>query len=355
LPRKGLQSYKVWMKIVELPLDSLDLRYTGLRARRPVLEKRLVASLGEAGQQSPVFVVPAGEAGRYVVIDGHKRVRALIKLRADVVRAAVWEMPAVEALVTAYQMASGAGWNAVEEGWLAWELVRVSGLSTSEAGRRLDRSKAWVCGRVGLVESLPEAVLEGVRCGRIGAYTATRYLLPFARANAADCENLAGKMLQDGFRSREVEILCRYYNSAGREGRRRMLEDPARFLKVLEAAKHGNTGNLGPAAGRCLKNLELIGNISLGMARSLPAAAGYDAGEGARERLRSAWLRACERWRLFEKTAAAVFEVRTEPAAAGEKAENDQEVITHAGQSNTDRDIGLGGEGPQPARDYAGA
>lgn len=340
---------------MELPLDSLDLRYTGLRARRPVLEKRLVASLGEAGQQSPVVVVPAGEAGRYVVIDGHKRVRALIKLRADVVLAAVWEMSAVEALVTAYQMASGAGWNAVEEGWLAWELVRVARLSTSEAGRRLNRSKAWVCGRVGLVESLPEAVLEGVRSGKIGAYTATRYLLPFARANAADCESLAGKMMQDGFRSREVEVLCRYYGSAGREGRRRMLEDPARFLKVMEATKLGDAGNLGPAAGRCLKNLELIGNVSLGMARSLPAAAGYDAGEGTRERLRMAWVRARERWRLLEKTAAAVFEVRAESVAAGKNVENTQEVINHAGQSNENCDFDFGGEGAQPARDYAGA
>ena len=355
MPRKGRQSYKVGMKIVELPLDSLDLRYTGLRARRPALEKRLVASLGEAGQQSPVVVVPAGEAGRYVVIDGHKRVRALIKLRADVVRAAVWEMPAVEALVTAYQMASGAGWNAVEEGWLAWELVRVAGLSTSEAGRRLDCSKAWVSGRLGLVGSLPEAVLEGVRLGKIGAYTATRYLLPFARANAADCENLAGKMMVEGFRSREVEALCRYYNSASREGRRRMLEDPSRFLKVLEAAKLGNTGNLCPAAGRCLKNLELIGNVSLGMARSLPAAAGYDAGEGTRELLRMAWVRARERWRLLEKTAAAVFEVREESVSDGRNPENRQEVIDHAGQSNADGDFIAGGERPQPTGDSASA
>ena len=355
LPRRERQSYKVGMKIVELPLDSLDLRYTGLRARRPVLEKRLMASLGEAGQQSPVIVVPAGEAGRYVVIDGHKRIRALIKLRADVVRAAVWEMSAVEALMTAYQLASGAGWNAVEEGWLAWELVRVAGLSTLEAGRRLDRSKAWVCGRVGLVESLPEAVLEGVRSGRIGAYTATRYLLPFARANATDCESLAEKMMTEGFRSREVETLCRYYGSANREGRRRMLEDPARFLKVLAATKLGNAGNLGPAAGRCLKNLELIGNISLGMARSLPAAAGYDAGEGARERLRTAWLRTQERWQLLEKAAAAVFEVQAESVAAGRNAETSREVIDHAGQSNANGDFSAGGERPQPAGDSANA
>ena len=343
------------MKIVELPLDLLDLCYTGLRARRPVLEKRMMASLGEAGQQSPVIVVPAGEAGHYVVIDGHKRVRALIKLRADVVRAAVWEMSAVEALVTAYQMASGAGWNAVEEGWLAWELVRCAGLSESAAGQRLDRSKAWVCGRLGLVESLPEAVLEGVRSGKIGAYTATRHLLPFARANAADCENLAEKMMKERFRSREVEALCRYYGTASRGGKRRMLEDPARFLKVLEAAKLGNAGGLGPAAGRCLKNLELIGSVSLCMARSLPAAAGYDAGEGTRERLRTAWERAREHWRLLEKTAAAVFEVRAESVAAGKNAENCQEVIDHAGQSNENCDFSAGGERAQPARDYAGA
>lgn len=355
MPCRERQSYKVGMKIVELPLDSLDLCYTGLRARRPVVEKRLMGSLGEVGQQSPVVVVSAGGGGRYVVIDGHKRVRALIKLRADVVRAAVWEMSAVEALVTAYQMASGAGWNAVEEGWLARELVRGAGLSASEAGRRLDRSKAWVCGRLGLVESLPEAVLEGVRSGKIGAYTATRHLLPFARANAADCENLAEKMMKEGFCSREVEALCRYYGTASREGRRRMLEDPARFLKVLAAAKFGNDGSLGAAAGRCLKNLELIGNISLGMARSLPEAAGYDAGEGTRERLRMAWLRTQERWELFEKAAAAVFAVQAESVAAGRNTKNSQEVIHHAGQSNADGDFGAGGERPQPAGDSASA
>ena len=101
------------MQIAELPLESLDLTYAKLRVLRPGLERRLLSSLGEAGQKSPVVVVAASEAGRYVVIDGHKRVRALTRLKADVVKAAVWEMSAVEALVAAYQMASGCGWNAV--------------------------------------------------------------------------------------------------------------------------------------------------------------------------------------------------------------------------------------------------
>lgn len=320
------------MRIVELPLNSLDLRYAGLRVRRPMVEKRLMASMEEAGQQSPVIVVRGGEPGRYVLIEGRKRVRALKRLKADTVKAAVWEMAAADALVAAYQLQDGTGWNALEEGWLVWELVRGVGLSLGEVGGRLERSKAWVSGRLGLVDSLPEAVLEGVRSGKIGAYTATRHLLPFARANGADCEILAGKIAEHGLCSREVETLWRYYGSASREGRRRMLEDPARFLKALEAAKDVEAGSLGPVAGRCVKNLELIGNLSLGLARSLPEAGGYDAAEGTRERLKRAWARARERWGLLEKTAACVFEVK---ASGGEQRKAvvacGQEASVHAG------------------------
>ena len=101
------------MNIVEVDLGSLDLRYAKLRAKRPTLEKRLMASLEEAGQQSPVIVVAAEKPGRWVLIEGRKRVWALKRLKAE--------------------------------------------------------------------------ALEGVLNGKIGAYVATRYLLPFARANASDC------------------------------------------------------------------------------------------------------------------------------------------------------------------------
>jgi len=195
------------MKIVEVEIDSLDLRYGKLRARRPAVEKRLMASIEEAGQQSPVIVVAGEKPGHWVLIEGRKRVRALKRLKAEAVNAVVWELAPVEALIAAYQLQDGTGYNALEEGWLVWELVRGDGLSLAEVGRRLERSKAWVSGRLGLVEGLPERVLEGVSSGKIGAYVATRYLLPFARANASDCEKLAEKIVEHEFRSREVEAL----------------------------------------------------------------------------------------------------------------------------------------------------
>jgi hypothetical protein len=248
------------------------------------------------------------------------------------VKAAVWEMSAVDALVTAYQAACGSGWNAVEEGGLVWELVREAGLSESEAGRRLERSKGWVSGRLGLVESLPEAVMEGVRGGKIGAYTATRHLLPFARANALDCESLAARIMENGFGSRQVETLCRYYGSAGREGRRRMLEDPARFLKALASTRRQDAGILGADEARCLKNLDLIGNVSLGLARNLPVVAGSDTAEGARERLKPAWELARRRWDELSKTAAAVFmTLAARPAFDGGADRGHGEEASHAG------------------------
>ena len=120
----------------------MDLKYERLSARRPGAEKRLLASLSETGQQSPVIVVAGGEAGRYVVVDGHKRVRALKRLKADVARVAVWEMDEATALATAYQLGQGRR-DAFEEGWLVVELHRVGGWSLGDVGI------VWVEARAG--------------------------------------------------------------------------------------------------------------------------------------------------------------------------------------------------------------
>jgi ParB-like chromosome segregation protein Spo0J len=63
---------------VELELHQLELRYEGIRKRAPVAERQLVGSLAEIGQQLPIIVV--GEAERFILIDGYKRVRALKRL-----------------------------------------------------------------------------------------------------------------------------------------------------------------------------------------------------------------------------------------------------------------------------------
>ena len=71
-----------------------------LRVRRPERQRRLLASLATAGQQTPIIVVAVAERpDRYLVIDGYQRLAALQQLGRDTVEALVWPLSEAEALV----------------------------------------------------------------------------------------------------------------------------------------------------------------------------------------------------------------------------------------------------------------
>ena len=66
---------------MQLEFHQLERRWEHLRVCHPARQRRLLASLVEAGQQTPIVVVAAeGQADRYVVIDGYKRIAALEQL-----------------------------------------------------------------------------------------------------------------------------------------------------------------------------------------------------------------------------------------------------------------------------------
>ena len=78
---------------MQLEFHQLERRWEHLRVRDPQRQRRLLASLADSGQQVPIVVVAAeGQADRYVVIDGYKRIAALEQLGRDTVEAVVWPM-----------------------------------------------------------------------------------------------------------------------------------------------------------------------------------------------------------------------------------------------------------------------
>jgi ParB family chromosome partitioning protein len=101
---------------MNLEHHQLEIRYEDLRVRRPSKERQVLSSLATHGQQVPIVVVSAGEDGRYVVVDGHKRLRALKKLGQDVVQATVWDMGEAEALLLVRAMRSSESESALEQG-----------------------------------------------------------------------------------------------------------------------------------------------------------------------------------------------------------------------------------------------
>ena len=128
---------------MDLEFHQLDLRYERLRRRNPRRERLLLASVAETGQQLPVVVVEGGDEGRWVLIDGYKRVRALRRLARDTVRATAWVVSEAEALLLDRLMRTAESEGALEQGWLLRELHQRFGFSCEELARRFDKSKSW--------------------------------------------------------------------------------------------------------------------------------------------------------------------------------------------------------------------
>lgn len=242
---------------MDLELHQLDLRYESLRARCPAREARLLAALAEAGQQTPIVVVAApGQPERYVVIDGFRRLRALRRLGQDVVRATVWALGEIEALLLARSLRTGEGDTAIEQAWLVQMLASSFSLSHEAVARALGRSASWVSRRLALVVELPEAVQEQVRRGAIGAYAAMRCLVPMARATRADCEALATAIAGRTLSSREVGRLYEAWRDATPVVRRRIIANPWLYLKVRRQTTTSGGATACPSAA-LLADLEI--------------------------------------------------------------------------------------------------
>lgn len=244
---------------MDLEFHQLDLRHEGLRVRRPEKERRLLGSLSEVGQQVPIVVIPAAEPGRYLVIDGYKRLRALRRLRLDTVRATLWDLNEAEALLLLHSQRAEEAETAIEQAWLLVALQE-GGMAPAELSLRFSRSPSWVSRRLGLVKELPVSVQERVREGRISSHAAMKYLLPMARANRGDCEALAVTVAREKLTTREVSDLYAAWRDAPPRRRRSILEDPLLFLKARrELAQEPVSAN--PARG-VLRDLEVVGALA---------------------------------------------------------------------------------------------
>src|SRR6202158_1256198 len=177
---------------MQVEFHQLDRHWEHLRVRHPARQRRLLASLAESGQQTPIVVVAAeGQADRYVVIDGYKRIAALEQLGRDTGEAVVWPMSEGAAGPLDRSLRLSEHETALEVGWLLAELEQRFGYGLDELARRFDRSVSWVSRRLALAEVLPEAIQQQGREGKNLAQVAMKFLVPVARQSLEDCQRMA--------------------------------------------------------------------------------------------------------------------------------------------------------------------
>src|SRR3981081_3472708 len=217
---------------MQLEFHQLDRRWEHLRVRHPARQRRLLASLADSGQQTPVVVVAAeGQADRYVVIAGYKRIAALEQLGRDTVQAVVWPMSEAAAVLLDRSLRLSDNETALEVGWLLAEMEQRFGYGLDELARRFDRSVSWVSRRLALVELLPEAIQQQVRDGKLAAQVAMKYLVPVARVNADDCTRMAAAFVTHRCDTRQAGQLYEAWRKGTRVVRERILAAPELLLK----------------------------------------------------------------------------------------------------------------------------
>ena len=272
---------------VDLEFHQLELRYERLRVRQPARERRLLASLADAGQQMPIVVVIGGAA--YVVVDGHKRVRCLRQLHRDTVAAVVWEMPEADALIFRQLLRTDATDSAFEQGWLLRTLHEDHGLALEALARRFDRSVSWVSRRVSLVRALPEAVQQHVHDGRLVAHAAMKYFVPLARAHAADCVRLVEALVPHRLSTRQLGRLYHAYVAGVEATRELVITDPLLVLRVTDDTSGAPVRPEASAPEALLSDLHIVGAVARRAARRLQHGGGLLPPERARA------------WRLFDQ------------------------------------------------------
>ncbi len=284
---------------MQLEIAQLSLRYASLRVDDATHRARLLASLAQHGQHTPVAVVHASDgADRYVLIDGYARVAALRELASDVVDAVVLELSETDALMISHRLDGQRRRSALEDGWLLDELMRVHGLSLEDLATRLGRSRSWVSRRLALVSVLPLSVQDRVRRGQLSTYVATKYLVPLARANAAQCATLTANLDGHHPSAREMHRLYIAWRRGDAEQRRRITEHPLLFLKSTEERADTATTLL-------LRDLRALSALSQRSERKLDEGAWRDAEPHEHLRLSRAWSHARRSFASLEEAARA--------------------------------------------------
>lgn len=256
---------------MQLEFHQLDRRWEHLRVRHPARQRRLLASLAESGQQTPIVVVAAeGQAERYVVIDGYKRIAALEQLGRDTVEAVVWPMSEAAAVLLDRSLRLSEHETALEVGWLLAEMEQRFGYGLEELARRFDRSVSWVSRRLALAEILPEAIQQQVREGKIAAQVAMKFLVPVVRQSLEDGQRMAAIFAQHNCDTREAGQLYAAWRQGSPAIRKRILDAPELFFKTQRQGPKKAPAGTG---AELLRDLEMVVAIVNRAQRRLTGAA----------------------------------------------------------------------------------
>jgi len=196
----------------QVELSSLDLRYQGYRMQNRHAEKTLLMSILEHGIRDPLEGVDTKDAR--ILLNGFKRYRCARKLDIGIVPYFSLSGDEPLGILELLRVANSKGLTILEQAKWIDNLREVHGMSNAEIARVLEKSKAWVSVRVGMMGQMTPYVVERILAGEFPAYSYLYTLRQFMRINSTskeEVEEFVRSVCGKGLSTREIETLAHGY------------------------------------------------------------------------------------------------------------------------------------------------
>jgi hypothetical protein len=193
----------------QVEISSFDLRYEGYRLRSVGAEKALLLSISAQGIREPLAGVD--KAGERILLDGFKRLRCAAKLNIGIVPYLSLADDEPCGIIELMRISNAKSLSILEQARLIDELINVHQMGNAEIARLLERSKAWVSVRSGIISQMSPNVMDKIFNGQFPVYSFMYTLRQFMRLNGVKKDEIdefvdavAGKDLS----TREIDLLA---------------------------------------------------------------------------------------------------------------------------------------------------
>lgn len=174
--------------VTEVEISSFDLRYQDYRMRDEKAEQALLCSILNKGIRDPLEGVDTKQ--KRILLNGFKRYRCAQHLGIQIVPYVSLGSDEAMGIVHLLRLSNARSLNILEQARLIDELKAIHGMSLMDIAQSLERSKAWVSVRAGILNTMSDFVLQKLFKGEFPVYSYMYILRQFMRMNYATKEEI---------------------------------------------------------------------------------------------------------------------------------------------------------------------
>jgi len=197
----------------QVEISSFDLRYECCRMKSTSAEKILLESILTHGIRDPLQGVDTKDGIR-ILLNGFKRVRCAEKIGIGIVPWHSFGNDESAGILELLRISNAKSITILEQARLIDELKTVHNMCSSDIALLLEKSRAWVSMRTGIIKEMSSCVMDKIFNGKFPAYSYMYTLRKFIRMNCIKKEDIdlfvklvSGKNLS----IRDIEILAHAY------------------------------------------------------------------------------------------------------------------------------------------------